>query len=253
MDPTKDINTVNPIEEDADAKALRELDDYEKQVAEYDLGNTVEGSILLKLRAQALSPEVVAIKETGKFGRHEFTYGKEKALMQVHIGEDGLSKYHTPILDLRKSWWKKVFLEDTMQGAIGKVGLIAPSVYELMLINYSEEIARKFNISNILKELGVAVENGESEYSQNEIMGSLTDDKTAKIIEAIKDYWNGLVEADFKITFDNGNGDLFRKMRIIPVNAKGMDSLLNHPELDKQHLQKIVDNYDGLMERLRSL
>lgn len=251
MDPTgkpKD-DTLTPEQEEE----LRGIMAFKQAVAARNLGNTVDGSILLKLRALNPSPETVATLETGKFGRYEFTYGKEKALLQVHIGEDGLAKGHTPILDLRKSWWKKVFLEDEMKGAISQVGLIAPSVYELMTINYPEEVAQKFNISSILKELEVDAKSSQAEYSEFEIMGAITDDKTAKIIEAIKNYWSGLVESDFKITFDNGNGDLFRKMRLVPVTPNGTDSLLNHPELDKQHLQKIVDSYDGLIEHLRTV
>lgn len=240
--------------EDAELLAWAEASRAARQKEEA-ISGTVQGDILRRLEKQGGTDGKTADFKISRFGRNEFSYGDEHALMQTHLGEDGLTRYHTPILDLRQNWWRTIFLEETVRGDISKVGLISPSVSELIAMNYSEEDGDRFNVSNILKTLGMEVEGveGSSDYAESEIMGTITNDQVAKRIEAIRSFWSELVGPDFTVSFDSGNGDLFRQIRLTPRTAKGQDMLLNHPELDKQHLQKIVDNYDELIERLKRM
>lgn len=237
-----------------DLPSYDDMDDLDALIVEADektfLEETFEGEVLTNLRGLGEEAgKTVSIDKIG-WGRQIYRFGKDEALLQNHIRE-GVTHHCTNMTDLQKPWWKKAFLEGACEGNIDNVGLISPSVFDVIKL-FDPKAAEKFKLKSILSQIGISSLNKlGDEFVEQDVLGEDLDDKFQSLIAKMVEYWQQLVAPDFDVSFDNGNGDLYRKIRLIPKKRDASGALCyGGPKFDKV-AKKIVDNYDGLIEHLK--
>lgn len=243
LDELKTEMDAHPEWEEAHKQTVAAM---EKQ----DLMETFSGKVFAVLGEKGAREGVPVRFEEKAYGRKFFSYGDETAFLQTHIEPSGLARSYTSMLDLQKAWWREAFLEHGEGGHLENVGLIAPSVLEC-LGTYFHDDAQKFRIDNILKAISQNPRDITDEYVENDLYGSHDEGFGMPLMKKLQDFWRPLVGPDFDIAFTNGGGDLWRKLRLVPLTQKGRDELLSGGAALQQTLQNIVDRYDDLISFLK--
>ena len=244
LDEIKDEMKAHPEWEDVHRASIAKM---EKQ----DFLDTFSGKVFAFLKDKGAREGVAVRVEERVYGRKVFFYGNDSAVLQTHIEPSGLARSYTPMLDLQKPWWKEAFLEHGESGRLENVGLIAPSIMECLVKYFPKEEAQKFRIDNILKAVGKDAGDSGEEYIENDFYGSHDGGFALPFMEKLLNFWQPLVGPDFDIQFTNGGGDLWRKLRLVPLTQNGQNLLLSGEDEIRQVLQKIIDQYDNLISSLK--
>ena len=216
------------------------------------LEDTYEGELLNGLKELAAAEGKTASIDQGDWGRYLFHYGDEAALLQNHVSQ-GVNYHYVNMLDLQKPWWKKTFLDGMCKGNLRDVGLIAPSVFDVIKASSGQDVIEKFKLSNILKAIGAkSTKATGDEFSEQEVLSEGLSDESSTLIAKMVEYWQQLIGPEFEVKFDNGNGDLFRKIRLMPINAETSNTLCYGGPKFEEATKKITDDYDGLIDHLKS-
>jgi hypothetical protein len=225
---------------------------YDAKKEERAFLETFSGKVFSFLKEKGDREGVPVRHEEKVYGRTLFFYGDESAVLQTHIENGGLARSYTSMIDLQKPWWREAFLEYGEHGKLENVGLIAPSVMECLKKYFPAEITRKFQLDEILKSTSKEPANLGEEYVENDMYGTLDQVPARTLMDKIRDFWKPLAAPDFDVQFSNGEGDMYRKLRLIPLTRKGQDDLLAGGPESKQIMQKIIDRYDDLIVFLRA-
>ncbi len=222
---------------------------FDAKRRERKLMETFQGKILGKLREIGAEEGVDDVRiEESTFGRFRYVYGSETAILQLHI-VDGLAQYHTPLLDIKKPWWKKAFLDQALEGHEDMVSYIAPSVAEL-LAQYADQAAMEsFKHSALVKDAGKSLEI-DDEYVENDVFGVHDNERELLFIDAVGDFLTELLSPDYIVHFDDGNGDLYRKIRIKPLTNDALQVMKGGGNALEVVVRKIVDSRDELVQYL---
>lgn len=247
------MNEENYKDEELDAFLAEE---EEKDLHEGMLTGTFSGEIrdkLLEIGEQENKPTDVKIF---RLGRTEFYLDDDLCVLQDHY-ESPYMKHYINMVDLQKPWWRKAFLEHACEGSLKDVGLIAPSVLEVISQVSNKEAKSKFQMENILSKVKIDNVNQNSiafgEFVDHEIYSDRDDLTIRMLIDKMVEFWKALVAPDFDVEFSNGGGDMLSKIRLIPLNEKAKDALMNGGEVLNEAIKKIVDNYDSLINNLKNV
>ncbi|MBT3704278.1 hypothetical protein HOG17_00695 [Candidatus Peregrinibacteria bacterium] len=233
------------LEEDPDWQV------YQKAKQEKEFEGTSQGMILKSLEEQAQKEGTEASFKMGDHGRNEYRYGDQSAVEQLHLSPGGVAVAYTNMLDLQKEWWRKAFLEDRYGGDINKIGLFAPSLLETIELKLGKEGAEQFRIDKLLQEAGL--EGGEvEEFAEYEMYSGQLGKAEYEIITKITQVLRAAVQPNFDIRFDNGGGDMWRKIRLVPLNREAQLALINGGPILDAALTNIVDNHTQLVEALKA-
>ena len=233
----------------------QELKELELAAAELqdslDREDTYEGILLDKLEELAAAEGKTASIDEGDWGRNLFHFGNETALLQNHVSQ-GVNYHYVNMLELQQPWWKKAFLEEMCEGDLQDVGLIAPSVFDVVSAYSGQDIIEKFKLENIMKAIGQTfTEEIGNEFKEQEVLSEGLGDESSVLIAKMVKYWQQLVGFEFEVKFDNGGGDIFRKIRLIPTNTETSKTLTYGGPKFEEIASKIVDNYEGLINHLK--
>ena len=226
------------------------VDELHEEMEQRNFLETVPGQILTNIKKLYEGSDTnINVQEMG-FGLFQYEVGTETAVLQIHI-DNGVGRYYTPMLDLQKSWWKKAFLDQQMNGDINRVGLISPPIKDLLIIHGDPNVANKFSHNNLFPAAGISdIEFGE-EYSENDVYNASEEAEQLPLLLKVADFLNPIVSPHFEVKFDNGNGSLWRRLRLRPLTGTGSTALISGNDLFKEVIRKMVENYDQLIEHLK--
>jgi hypothetical protein len=224
---------------------------FRAKKAEREFLETFSGNVFAFLKEKGEREGVPVRYEQKVYGQTLFFYGADHAVLQTHIENSGFARSYTSMTDLQKPWWREAFLEHGEHGELENVGLISPSVMECLTKYFPADVTKKFQIDEIMKALSKEPTNFASEYVENDMYGTLDTIFARALMDKMRDFWKPLAAPDFDIKFDNGGGDMYRKLRLVPLTRKGQDDLLTGGDESHRVLQKFIDRYDDLISFLK--
>jgi hypothetical protein len=247
------ILDLNDESKNGDLKVFLDQD-AEKNLQEESFTGTFSGSIRDKLMELGKQENQPVDAKTLRLGRVEFFYGNDLCVMQNH-NEGQYLRHYTNMIDLQKPWWRKTFLEHACNGTLDGVGLISPSVLEVISQTGTQGALSKFQIENILKELGVKDVNPNSismgELIDYDMYSDRSDKKVQSLIETMVRFWKKIAAPNFNVEFSTGGGDMLNKIRLIPLTPEAQDSLMNGGKMIEEVTKKIINSYGDLIKRLK--
>ena len=134
----------------------------------------------------------------------------------------------------------------------GADGFIGSYLTEMLSAHSSPDIVQKFGLKNLLAAAGKSVEGLEDEHLESDVHGA-DESYGSRVVEELAAFWKPLVYPDFDIQFNIGKGDIWRRLRLVPLTKGGTTDLVKGGDLGKSATQKIVDNYDQLVDHLRGV
>ncbi len=228
------------------------------KMAEKDFLDTFSGRIYEYLKRKGEQAGVAVRVEQKTFGRAVFFYGDETALLQFHT-EGGVAQPYTNALDLQKPWWKEAFLEYGEQGKMENIGVIAPSLMEILGKNCPDQTIQecRAGIRKLLVATGKNPADLTDEYTENDVYGAAESDVAGvhvgdpgrKVMTELENSLRPLALPHFDVKFGNGNGDLYRKLRLVPLTREASESLLQNGELVQNIAQKISRSLQDIFEK----
>lgn len=212
--------------------------------------STVDRKILSLIEENGRAVNAKATMVTGRFGRFLYRLGNESALMQVHV-EDGTARLYTSMIDLQQAWWREAFLNNIHGGDMNIIGLIEPSVLEV-LEQAAPQVAEKFHLSVLMDEIGKHTEGVGAELEQNMLYAKIGEDPRWNVTASLQTFLKEVVAPEFDVKVNAGSGDMVKKLRLIPRTIEARDALINGGALLDTCVKKIVDSRPALIEHLRS-
>ena len=241
---------------DEDKKVMEgpspELLAFEQRRVERQLMDSFPGKILADLRTIAEAEGVTEVGiEEGTFGRFKYTYNGEEALLQIHVNA-GMAHYHTPLLDMQKAWWRKAFVDEALEGDESMFSYIAPSLTELLEKYADQASITAFGHASLANDAGLKLDKLGEEYTENDVYGVHDNDDKMAFIDGIGDFLTDFLSPDFVVHFDDGNGDLYRKIRLKPLNDSALNILKEGGNALEGIINRIVHSRKKLVESLRA-
>ena len=212
---------------------------------------TVQEQILASLQTDAAKAGKEARMEILPYGRNVFHFGEDVAWFQGH-SENGVMRNYTPMLDLQKEWWRKAFLHEQYGGNLDAIGLISPPVADVFAL-YAPSAAQSFTLKALVFASGKKADALDDELIDNAIFGGKQLEALAvKATDIIARFYRTLTLPAFDVQFNDGNGDLVHRLRLVPQTQEAQLALINGGKLIESLVENIIGNRSNLVAFLRS-
>jgi len=244
---TAETETASPEapEKRLSLRETKALQEKQRQAA------TFQGQLLVSLEERAAGESTEARWEKGKFGRDTFHYGDDTALIQWH-NEGGTMKDYARMLDLQKGWWRETYFEGKRGGGLDKIGLIAPTLSELLSM-YAPDQLDSFSLKKLLEDAGKDPASVPSEYAESDITATTGDKSVGKrVTDLIAASLNDSLMPDFGLEFSNGGGDINLALRLVPKTDEARLSLINGGKPVETAVETILSKRDSLIDSIKS-